>query len=212
MTERVGKKEAQENWGGHSFKDSCKWTSEPIHRITPAVIWRAMVEHANRDRMGTIDTPYFNRIRAAQLNRSENPIKTLSEGQTFNVGDFTVGTILKVTGFTQGKFRSYPLNHWGMLAEERDIDGIWKDVVVTFSERALESERVPSNGGGRFLHKNFIVGEVIHDKRRDTLPWTQYLTRYDSVEIWRYGRGLRRRVTNPMGAASLRRANGLQQT
>ncbi|HMS22579.1 MAG TPA: hypothetical protein PKA38_02330 [Candidatus Levybacteria bacterium] len=210
MAERIRKNEIQENWSGHSFKDSCQWSSEPKPQYTPDVIWRAMVKHANRDSMGMIEAPYFNRMLAAQLNRSENPIRTLSEGQTFNVGDFTIGTILKVTGLTQGKFRSYHLNDWGMLTEEQDLDGIWKDAIVTFSERELESGRVPSYGGGRFLHKNFTVGEVIHDKRRDTLPWTQYLTRYDSVEIWKYGRGLRSRVTNPMGVASLQSANSLR--
>lgn len=205
MSEKIGFREGKENWDGHSFKDSCEWERiKTIPHLTPGALWRANIEHIKVDMRNKLDMPYFNKIRAARLNSSEHPIRTLTDGQVFNVADFTVGTILKVNGNTQGKFKSFPWDHWGIIEQERDVvDDVMRDVVITFPEAALDKGVIPRYGGMRGLHTIFPVGEVLHDRSKDAIFRNQHLTRYDSVEIWKYGRGLRSRVKSPVGVGAL---------
>ncbi len=194
--------EVGEDWDGHSFRDDCEWKKGHMTTLTPAAVGRALVEYSNFDRRQYTDAHIYNRVRAAVSRLPDNPISTLVEGQDFNVSRYPVGTILKIEGKIKGRFLSYNLDHWGMLAQIQDLDGAWNDEVLLYLDEELNNGTIPRYRSV-LLHKEFTVGETVHDKERTGLWSQQHLAKYGQVEIWKYGQEQRRRVTEGVSVGSL---------
>lgn len=197
------RQEVAEDWDGHNFQDNCPWQRESfLDHIKaplafPRLLWE-MYAYFGRDRK------YFDQLRSFLAAKPATPIKTLTDGQLFDVAKYTRGTIIRISKATT--MRPPSLEHydmWGYIEQGREPEGGWGDEIVAFPVHhfRLGREGNPPLGyiGYRNWHKTFTVGEVIHDR------WSgiQTLTRYGNVEIWVFGKALRESVPQPQAQTNL---------
>lgn len=199
MTERENKPERIseiEFWDGHHWRDKCPWS-----RI-------ADVLFPSQEQQESI----FRRLR--RFIKSERQIiRRLSKGDQFLISDYPVGTILSID-YDSNDFGSkrYGIEFWGVV-DQVESDRVFYDVVIGCSRKSLEQKSRPLWMRTFCEDPDFAVtlGEVIHSRERGNIPFStgfptfdfmvlfneQSLFRYNKVEVWSYGRGVRRREREP---------------
>lgn len=200
--------EPTETWDGHHFKDDCPWTQPKLTDFlkVPLVYPRLIRELLQYP---YIDRRCFDELKTFLATKPEKPIKTLTNGQQFDVSQFPKGTIIKISKtFTVEPPSEKHWNMWGYIEHRRNIEGKLEDEIVAFPVHHLNlfAEPPPGYEGYRNWHKSFKVGEVIHERDWIFVFGSQCLTRYGDVEIWMFGRTLRESVPQPSPLLEQQRA------
>lgn len=190
MSERRSSAEQEAFWAGHSFYDDCPATIEAADirkscalgcLLLPYSFPRAIIETTREYRMESNARKQLQEFLSLM---PDSPIKKLSNGEAFNPADFPVGTKLKIseTAETDRVFLEHKL--WGLIMQDHEK----KDVVVAFNEETF------TTSGYMALARCFSE-EIEVDKVRHFITGNlQSLRKFNWLEVWQYGRGIRDRV------------------
>lgn len=138
----------------------------------------------------------FEKLRTFLAVRPEHPIKRLKNGEEFDPKDFPINTIIRYARDAEGT--DYVLSdlNWGMVVQNINHE----DVAISYKEPYLMAG---VKAFSRTLKREIEVGKITHRKRDNY----QHLERYRWLEIWKFGTGLRERVSEKLpNTGLLRRA------
>lgn len=212
MTERESPNEFEQFWAGHSYLDDCLWERRPAD-VNPfgcllAPVDIAMVV-AEMHWQGKEEKEGFARLKTFLSTPRDMPIRVIKPGEVFEMSQFPKGTIVRYNKDFQrsSNFRNSDQNVWGIIIQERDYRGRFgRDQIIGVREDKVREWMRYGNGRAFMYDRSVNVGEVEHSRFREGLGGlTTYsnegFSRYNSVEIWQYGQGVRQE-----NRASVRRA------
>ncbi len=182
-----------EFWDGHSLDDNCPWEKRKSVSIFDKFKFLISGEYSrSREEVKEI----FN-ILADFIETGEGEsIKKLSKGDKFVLSDFPKGTIIRFSAEWSeksgevGRFE----DEWGIITQIR-FRGKPVDVVIGYQTVELEELDSPPDWATHFfVNFELNLGEVFHARLSTaTGPLRQYLARFNWVEIWQFGTGVRER-------------------
>ena len=210
MPERnIGRKEQAEIdfWDGHHWRDNCAWRDHVRH----LVLHESESQYRNS----------FDRIKQLITSGQGYPVKRLENGESFSFANFPLGSILRIeydASYFGGDRHGEKV--WGIVDQAREFmsrNDEQFDVLLGFVEDKLKASDAPILGRRSFIDSGSpaTVGQVNHFREsgefafglikiRYPVPLLDILTgvdqslfRYNSVEVWAAGLGVRRPVVNP---------------
>ena len=209
MPERkIGQKEQAEIdfWDGHHWRDNCAWSDNVRH----LVLHGSVSQYENS----------FDSVKQLITSGQGYPVKRLETGEGFSFADFPLGSILRIeydASYFGGDRHGEKV--WGIVDQVREFmshNDEQFDCFLGFVEDKLKARDAPILGRRMFIGSGSpaTVGQVNHFrgsgefafgiKVRYPMPLLdiftgvdQSLFRYNSVEVWAAGLGVRRPVVNP---------------
>lgn len=204
MSERRSPIEQEAFWDGHSFQDDCPPLLEPkvVRKacavgclLFPYAIPIAVVEMMRESK---IDKDAYKQLKEFLSLMPDTPVKTLTKGEIFDPKNYPVGTVLRISRTSEAHRHFAERKFWGLIAQDQHKE----DMVVAYDNEQL-SDVDPPFGPHRFSGE-IEVGNVRHT----IIGNLQTLVKFNRIEVYQYGRGVRERIPEKKKAtnAILRRA------